>query len=281
MPRRATKPGFASGRDTIDDAYPVTLRSPPDDRGGMMQDRYRVQRLTAATSATTMVVLAAVGCTNTHHAAPPPLAPAAVATPAPTPTTSPLTCIASVTRKHPADGSKVGVTVSTAPGARITVVARFQSGNRKKTAHADSTGLRTFWLQVGSATPGYRVKVDVRASAHSHNRSCGTSFTPRQPPAPPAPSPAPTTAPAAAPAPPHHSGARCTATASVYDAAKDENNVYVHSNQPYTDATASADGDSWSYETNGSGYALIYLNGPPPGALITVTVGAATCTTSD
>ncbi len=77
------------------------------------------------------------------------------------------------------------------------------------------------------------------------------------------------------------SGAWCTATASVYDAARDENNVYVHSNQPDKDATASADGYSHTYETNGSGYALIYLNGPPPGARITVTVGAATCTTSD
>jgi hypothetical protein len=67
----------------------------------------------------------------------------------------------------------------------------------------------------------------------------------------------------------------------VYYAPDDENNVYVNSNQPYTSATASADGYSWSYETNGSGYALIYLNGPPPGAGITVTVGGATCTTSD
>jgi hypothetical protein len=40
------------------------------------------------------------------------------------------------------------------------------------------------------------------------------------------------------------SGAWCTATASVYYAADDENNVYVHSNQPYTDATDSADGYS-------------------------------------
>jgi cardiolipin synthase A/B len=90
-------------------------------------------------------------------------------------------------------------------------------------------------------------------------------------------------APAAAstPAPAKTSGAWCTATASVYDAADDENNVYVHSNQPDTDATASADGYSHTYETNGSGYALIYLNGPPPGARITVKVGAATCTTSD
>jgi len=76
-------------------------------------------------------------------------------------------------------------------------------------------------------------------------------------------------------------GAWCKATASVYSAADDENNVYVHSNQPYQDATASADGYSHSYETNGSGYALIYLNGPPPGALITVTIGGSTCSARD
>jgi cardiolipin synthase len=80
---------------------------------------------------------------------------------------------------------------------------------------------------------------------------------------------------------PSRSGATCTATASVYNASRDENNVYVHSNQPDQEATATADGYSHSYRTNGSGYALIYLNGPPPGARITVTVGGATCTTSD
>lgn len=77
------------------------------------------------------------------------------------------------------------------------------------------------------------------------------------------------------------SGARCTATASVYDASRDENNVYVHSNQPDQEATAKADGYSHSYLTDGSGYALTYLNGPPPGARITVTVGGATCITSN
>jgi len=77
------------------------------------------------------------------------------------------------------------------------------------------------------------------------------------------------------------SGAKCTATASVYDASRDENNVYVHSNQPDKDATATAAGYSHSYWTNSSGYALIYLNGPAAGAKITVTVGGATCTTSD
>ncbi len=77
------------------------------------------------------------------------------------------------------------------------------------------------------------------------------------------------------------SAAWCTASASIYNASDDENNVYVHSNQPDQTATATADGYSHSYQTNGSGYALIYLNGPPPGARITVTVGGATCTTSD
>jgi len=83
------------------------------------------------------------------------------------------------------------------------------------------------------------------------------------------------------PPPVSASGARCTATASVYNASRDENNVYVHSNQPDQEATAKADGYSHSYRTDGSGYALVYLNGPPPGARITVTVGGATCTTSD
>src|SRR5580698_4608328 len=77
------------------------------------------------------------------------------------------------------------------------------------------------------------------------------------------------------------SGAKCTATATVYDASRDENNVYVHSNQSDQEATATADGYSHSYRTDGSGYAVIYLNGPRPGARITVTVGGATCTTSD
>jgi cardiolipin synthase len=89
--------------------------------------------------------------------------------------------------------------------------------------------------------------------------------------------------PAAAPRPAgtQASGAWCTATASVYNASDHENNVYVHSDRPDQNAMASAGGYTHSYQTNGSGYALIYLNGPAPGARITVTVGGATCTTSD
>ncbi|MGH3397868.1 MAG: phospholipase D-like domain-containing protein, partial [Streptosporangiaceae bacterium] len=75
------------------------------------------------------------------------------------------------------------------------------------------------------------------------------------------------------------SRAWCRATARVYKASRHENDVYVHSDRPHRKATARADGHSGSYETNGSGYAVIYLNGPPAGARVTVTVGGATCTT--
>jgi len=71
----------------------------------------------------------------------------------------------------------------------------------------------------------------------------------------------------------------CKATARVYKASRHENDVYVHSNQPQRTATARAGAHSGSYQTNGSGYAVIYLNGPGRGALVTVTAGAATCTT--
>lgn len=94
--------------------------------------------------------------------------------PSPTPTTSPppapLTSTASVTRKHPRTGTTVGVQVSTAPGARITVVAHFETGDREKTARADATGLHTFWFPLGSAPPGIRVMVTVRVSAHGQKR---------------------------------------------------------------------------------------------------------------
>jgi hypothetical protein len=244
-----------------------------------------VRRLIAATGASIAVVLAAVGCAPGNHKAAPSAAVAATtpaATPAPAP--APLSCTAAVTRTHPAEGSKVGVSVSTAPNVRVTVVAHFPADNRKKTARAGSTGLHNFWFHIGSATAGYRVRVDVRVSARGRKRSCRAAFTPRQPPPPPAPTPSPTPTAAAAPPPQHHSGAWCSASVhSFMDYDHDEwlNDVYVHSNQPDEDATASGGGDSWSYYTNSSGYADIYLNGPPPGTLITVTVGGATCTTSD
>ena len=98
----------------------------------------RARTLTAAIGTAVAVTIAAVGCasTPTHHAAAHVAAtatPTPSATPTPTPA-PPLTSTASVTRKHPIVGTKVGIVVSTVPNARITVVAHFETGDRKKTA---------------------------------------------------------------------------------------------------------------------------------------------------
>ena len=101
------------------------------------------QRLMAAMSAAVAAVLAGTGCLS----APPttPVVPVAQASPTPSPTASPslapLTGTASVARRNPRTGSQVGVSVVTSPGARITIIAHFEAGDRKKTARADATGL--------------------------------------------------------------------------------------------------------------------------------------------
>lgn len=191
-----------------------------------------------------------------------------------------LPCTATVTSQRPLDGTFVGIRVHTVRHARVKVVVQFKLTSRKKAARAGAHGRHTFWYPVGAASPGYQVTADVTVSRQGRKGSCQTSFTPRRP-AVPAPPPAPSPSPSATATSKPPSAAWCTATASVYNASKDWNNVYVNSNQPYKSATASADGYSYSYGTDSQGYALIYLNGPPPGAEITVTVGGATCTTSD
>lgn len=245
-------------------------------------------RLEATTVAAIAIVLAAAGCTSAQHTAAPAAQAVGTTAPVSAPTQPPLTCSAAASLKRPADGTTADINVSTAPQARITVVARFQTGNRKKIERADPTGLRTFWFRVGNAPPGYPVEVDVRVSANGRTRSCQASFTPRQPPPPPVPTPSPTPSPtpttsaaAPPPAPKHQTGAWCRVT-SVHtypDSDHDEwyNDVYVQSNQPDARVTASGGGYSHSWWTDGSGNAVVYLDGPPPGTTITVTVGGATC----
>ena len=92
--------------------------------------------------------------------------------------------------------------------------------------------------------------------------------------APPATSPPPTAPPPTAPA-----GAWCTASASPANDGYPDDDVYVTSNQPDTEATASDGGHSWTDETNGSGSVTILLFDTPAGSTITVTVGAALCST--
>jgi hypothetical protein len=79
----------------------------------------------------------------------------------------------------------------------------------------------------------------------------------------------------------HRGGAWCTASASnANDGYPEDENVYITSNQPYTKATASSPGDTWSDDTNGSGSVTILLYYTPAGSSISVKVGAASCSTT-
>jgi cardiolipin synthase A/B len=81
--------------------------------------------------------------------------------------------------------------------------------------------------------------------------------------------------------PPSTARAWCKASASpANDGYAGDYDVYVHSNQPDKKATASDSGDTYSRDTDDSGYAVIDLWHTSPGETITVTVGGATCSTS-
>jgi hypothetical protein len=78
---------------------------------------------------------------------------------------------------------------------------------------------------------------------------------------------------------PPGAAAWCTATAA-YNSPHGDYDVYVHSNQPNQSVTATAsNGKSQKYYTDSSGYADVYLHADP-GNAITVTVGAASCSTT-
>ncbi len=76
-------------------------------------------------------------------------------------------------------------------------------------------------------------------------------------------------------------GPYCSATASPSnDGYPGDYDVQIQSNQPNQRATASDATDTWSGYTDASGSVDIRLYFTSPGEQITVTVGAATCTTS-
>jgi cardiolipin synthase A/B len=76
-------------------------------------------------------------------------------------------------------------------------------------------------------------------------------------------------------------GPWCQASAApANDGYAGDYEVYVHSNQPGEKATASDAGDTYSYYTDESGYAVIDLWHTSPGETIRVTVGGAECSTA-
>jgi hypothetical protein len=213
-----------------------------------------------------------------------------------------LKCRAWVTDRYPLDNTSVGVRVRTARHAKVRVVVHYRRISYLNKARAGTRGHRTFWYFIGAARAGFKVMLDVRVSRHGRKGSCSTWFVPRRSggPAPspsptptrsPSPSPTPTHVPSPAPTPsptrtatPPPGGAWCTASVQTYpDSDQDYwyNDVSVRSDEPEMSVTASGDGYSHQWWTNESGSSVVYLDGPPPGTEITVTVGGATCYASD
>ncbi len=92
---------------------------------------------------------------------------------------------------------------------------------------------------------------------------------------------APLTTTTTAAQPATNQGPSCSATAApANDGYPEDYNVYVTSNQPDEEATASDANDTWSEYTNGSGSTTILLYHTSAGETITVTVGGAQCSTS-
>ena len=111
----------------------------------------------------------------TVTAAPPPTA----ATTAPPAQPSSLTCTASMSNPTPSDNSTDDVNVQTAAGAAVSATAHYKTTVTTHTGTADSSGKASIAFNIGGATKGYPVQVDVTVSEGGTTASCSTSFTPQ------------------------------------------------------------------------------------------------------
>jgi hypothetical protein len=112
--------------------------------------------------------------------------PATAATPAPATTaqpaspSSPLTCSASMSNPTPSDNSTDDVIVHTGvAGSSVTATAHYKSTNTTHTSSAAGNGVAEVAFDIGRATVGYQVTVDVTVAAAGASTTCSTAFTPQ------------------------------------------------------------------------------------------------------
>lgn len=141
-----------------------------------MRKRSRVTLSIAVPLAVAGMMLA--GCASS--ASPAPTASTQSHSPSPSPASAaaraPLRCAASVTNRHPAQYTTVGVRVRTAPHARIAAVAHYRLSTIAHRHRASANGRRTLWYQIGAAKRGFRVVVNVTASRHGRKGYCQAWF---------------------------------------------------------------------------------------------------------
>lgn len=107
-------------------------------------------------------------------------------TTAPMPITAPkptsaagLSCKASVDNPNPSDGSTIHILISTAPSAELTATAHYKTTDTTHTGTADGSGSGSIAYDIGRASKGYAVTVDVTAALGGRSASCSTSFVPQ------------------------------------------------------------------------------------------------------
>lgn len=94
------------------------------------------------------------------------------------PAAAALSCTASMSNPHPAKRSTTDVLVATAAGAGVTASAHYKTTVTTHTGAADGSGHASIAFNIGGATTGYTVTVEVTVSSGAHTASCSTSFTP-------------------------------------------------------------------------------------------------------
>jgi endonuclease YncB( thermonuclease family) len=120
-------------------------------------------------------------CQSTTTAVPPTTvrtttAPATVA-PTPRPTVAAATpCTATVSNASPTRNATVTVYISSEyPSSSSSATAHYKTTDTTNSSTTDTAGAANIPFRISSATPGYRVVIDVTVAGTSH---CQTSFTP-------------------------------------------------------------------------------------------------------
>jgi hypothetical protein len=92
-------------------------------------------------------------------------------------TTSAPACSAAVDNPTPAVGGNVVVTLTSGvPTTPFTVTAHYKSKTKSLSGVTNGAGAGSVTFDIGSATKGFKVRVDVNISGKA---SCSTEFTPR------------------------------------------------------------------------------------------------------
>jgi hypothetical protein len=111
--------------------------------------------------------------------APPPTAPPPTAPPAtPTPVTPSYSCSASMARSSPSQYTDDTVNItSDVPNAPVLVTKHYRTTTSANSGETNAAGADSITFYISGATVGYTVQVDV--SINNGQASCSTSFTPQ------------------------------------------------------------------------------------------------------